>query len=139
MTKNVTIELDTRVLDGLIKRSGGNVAKAVAKVGFAIEARAKVNAPVDTGALRASIYTSLKNGETSAIARAQALNPDAQTVPLPTPQDSHTAYVGPSVEYGASVELGTARRAPTPFLLPAVRATEKEFAKFLEENLTNHE
>lgn len=127
------IKLDTRVLDAMIKNTGGNVAQAVAKVGFAVEARAKVKAPVDTGALRSSIYTSLKGGSkfAEASAEAHARRPDTRTGPLPVPEDDHTAYVGPSVEYGAAVELGTTRRPATPYLLPAVRETEKEFRKAL--------
>jgi hypothetical protein len=44
----------------MIRNLDGNVAEAVAKTAFAVEARAKILAPVDTGALRASIYTALK-------------------------------------------------------------------------------
>lgn len=134
MARNRTeISIDTRILDKMIKHTGGNVAEAVAKTAFAIEARAKVKAPVDTGALRASIYTSLKGGSKFSAARsaAAALRPNTGIDELPTPQDDHTAYVGPSVEYGAPVELGSARRAATPYMLPAVRETEREFREFL--------
>lgn len=132
-------ELDTRVLDGIIKQLGGNTAEAVKKAAFAIESRAKVKAPVDTGALRASIYTSLQNGSRSsdAMADARGRNPDVETHPLPVPGDGHTAYVGPSVEYGAAIELGTVRRAGTPYLQPAVRETEDEFRKLLGDAVVN--
>jgi hypothetical protein len=121
-------ELDTRVLDAIIKNLGGNVANAVAKA-----------APVDTGALRASIYTSLQNGVrgTDAMGEAHARNPQVETHPLPTPNDNHTAYVGPSVEYGAAIELGSVRRAGTPYLQPAVRETEDEFRKLLGDAVVN--
>ncbi len=131
MAKIVT--LNTKVLDGIIKHLDGNVAEAVAKVAFAIEARAKLKAPVDTGALRASIYTSLKDGGmgNKAMGAAQALRPGVLTDPLPVPRDDHTAYVGPSVEYGLGVEVGTVRRSGTPYLQPAVRETEQDFRKML--------
>lgn len=122
-----SVELDTRVLDAIIKNLGGNVADAVAKAALSIEGRAKVKAPVDTGALRASIYTSTQNGDTSS----------AGTNPLPVPTDDHTAYVGPSVEYGLFVEIGTVRRAGTPYLQPAVRETEDEFRKLLADAVVN--
>lgn len=134
-----TITLNTNVLDAMIKHSNGNVAEAVAKTAFAIEARAKIKAPVDTGALQASIYTSLKDGGmgTKAMGAARALRPDALTQALPVPRDDHTAYVGPSVEYGPSVELGSVRRAGTPYLQPAVRETEQEFRKMLSDAVVN--
>lgn len=137
MAKIVT--LNTNVLDAIIKNLGGNVAEGVAKAAFAIEARAKQKAPVDTGALRASIYTSLKDGGmgNKAMGEARALRPDALTQALPVPRDDHTAYVGPSVEYGPSVELGSVRRAGTPYLQPAVRETEQEFRKLLGDAVAN--
>lgn len=128
-----TTQLDTKVLDSILKQLNGNVGDAIAKAGFAIEARAKVKAPVDTGALRASIYTSLVEDSraNAAISAAIARNPAITPVPLPVPRDGLTAYVGPSVEYGAAIELGSASRPATPYLLPAVRETEKEFYKML--------
>lgn len=139
MARNGTqITLDTRVLDKMIKQTGGNVAEAVAKTALSVEARAKVKAPVDTGALRSSIYTSLKGGGRYNAARAEALarRPGVIVGELPRPQDDHTAYVGPSVEYGAAVELGSTRRAGTPYLLPAVRETEREFRENLGKAVT---
>jgi hypothetical protein len=139
MAKNTNITLDTRVLDRLIKRLNGNVTDAVAKTAFAVEGRAKIKAPVDTGALRASIYVSMKRGSkgNEAMAAARARRPEAIIEGLPVPRDEHTAYVGPSVEYGASVELGSARRAGTPYLQPAVRETEREFRQFLADAVTD--
>lgn len=134
---NVT--LDTTKLDSILRKLDGNVADAIAKAGFAVEGRAKTKAPVDTGALRASIYTSLASGDRSndAMADAQARNPDAETNPLPTPRDNHTAYVGPSVEYAMAIELGSAARAAQPYLLPAVRETEKEFLALVGKAVTD--
>lgn len=122
------VTLNTKVLDGILKNTDRNVAEAVAKVAFTVEANAKILAPVDTGALRASIYTSLAHGGngSQAMTEARTRNPDANVLPLPEPQDDHTAYVGPSVEYGLGVEIGTRRRPATPYLLPAARKAERD-------------
>lgn len=134
-----TVTVDTTKLDTILKKLDGNMANAIAKAAFAVEAQAKLNAPVDTGALRASIYASLHNGGrgSQAMAAARSLRPEAETQALPTPRDGNTAYVGPSVEYGAEVELGSARRPGTPYLQPAVRAVEGEFKKLLAKAVTN--
>lgn len=145
------MELDTTVLDGIIKHLDSNVAEAVAKVAFAVEGRAKINAPVDTGALRASIYTSLKgsnrfdDAKTKAIARSNRRNgagrvqllENGDFAPLPIPKSDAVAYVGPSVEYGAAVELGSVKRGGTPYLLPAMRQVENEMRKELSKAVSN--
>lgn len=132
-------ELDTRVLDAIIKNLDGNVTNAVAKAAFAVEGRAKVKAPVDTGALRASIYVSMKRGSkgNEAMSAAKARRPEANVAALPTPRDNHTAYVGPSVEYGQEVEMGSATRSGTPYLRPALRETEHEMRELLGKAVRN--
>ncbi len=150
-SSNGTYTLDTKVLDALIKNLDGNVAEAVAKAAFALEGRAKLRAPVDTGALRASIYTSLKGRSKFSDARAEAIGrggrrngsgkveplTNANFVELPKPNSDTVAHVGPSVEYGADVELGTARRSGTPYLQPAMRETEKDIRELLSKAVTN--
>lgn len=135
-----TVTLDTKVLDAIIKNLGGNVEQAVAKAAFAIEGRAKRKAPVDTGALRASIYVSMQghaDRSSQAMAEAHSRRPGVTTNALPVPRDKQTAFVGPSVEYGQEVELGGATRAGTPYLQPAVRETEAEFRKLLGDAVVN--
>lgn len=129
------VSLNTKVLDALIKQSNGLTASAIARTAFTIERLAKMKAPVDTGALRASIYTSLYRGSMSAeaMADAQSRRPGTKTTPLPVPQNDWTAFVGPSVEYGADVEFGSVRRSGTPYLQPAARETEELFLKELGE------
>lgn len=134
---NVT--LDTTKLDSILKRLDTNVANAIAKAGFAVEGRTKVNIQqmdaIDTGALLNSVYTSLVNGSegNAAIAEARSRRPGAEISELPVPRDNHTAYVGPSVSYAAEVHFGSGTRAGRPFLLQAVRDTEKEFHKMVGE------
>lgn len=135
--------LDTSVLDSILRNLDGNVADAIAKAGFAVEGRTKVNIQqmdaIDTGALLNSVYTSLANGSESngAIAEARSRRSGVEISELPVPRDNHTAYVGPSVEYAAEVHFGSGTMAGRPFLLNAVRDTEKEFQKMIGEAVTN--
>lgn len=133
MAKKTTFEFDTKVLDGLIKHVGGNVTEAVAKAAFMVEGRAKLKVPVDTGALKSSIYVSMKRGSkgNEAMAAAKARRPEAITTPLPVPRDEHTAHIGPSVEYGQEIEMGSVQRAGRPYLQPAMRETEADIKKLL--------
>ena len=62
MSRNSIVTLDTRKLNALIRKIPGNVADAVAATAFAIERQAKINAPVDTSALRGSIYARIGKG-----------------------------------------------------------------------------
>lgn len=125
------VELDTRKLNALIRKIPGNVADAVASTAFAIERQAKINAPVDTSALRGSIYARIgktKDGYAEAAAAVAAARPGTKMGALPEPENATTAYVGPGVEYAVYVELGTSRMGAQPFLLPAVRAVENSLA-----------
>lgn len=89
-------------------------SQVVRKSAFAIERNAKVRAPVDTGALRSSINTSLFG---------HGLTGDS---PI-------GAEVGPEVHYGQFVELGTARMAPQPYLGPAFDEVEPSFVAALDD------
>ncbi|MDN4173921.1 HK97 gp10 family phage protein [Nocardioides sp. SOB77] len=97
------VELDTsevRALGARIQSAGGEIgprANAVLRrTAHAIEADAKQLAPVDTGALRSSISTSIAGGGAFM-----------------------TAEVGPTVEYGVYQEYGTSEQSGTPFMGPA--------------------
>lgn len=74
-------------------------SSAVAKTAAEIVEDAKALAPVNTGALRASIS-------------ADIIGPTGLT----------TAEIGPTVDYGIEVEYGTSRQAPQPFMRPAFEA-----------------
>lgn len=112
---------DTTNLNRLIASIPGNKRELVKAVAFQVEAIAKMKAPVDTGALRNSIYTSLQSSNTP---------PTEATEQLPTPDNNVTAFVGPSVEYAIYQELGTTDFGAQPFLLPAVRNVEQELERF---------
>lgn len=141
----VTTEVDTHVLDAILRNLNGNVAQKIAKIAFTIETKAKLKIPVDTGAARASIYTELKDGskfdavmgEATALAAKKRVMTSKNFVRLPAPKNNHEAYVGPSVEYGASLELGDSRHAARPYLAPAVQEAADEFRQGMAEAITN--
>lgn len=108
---------DTRNLNRLIDRIPANKRQLVKSVAFQVEALAKMKAPVDTGALRNSIYTSIRDSNNP---------PTEATESLPTPDNEVTAFVGPSVEYAIYQELGTHIMSAQPFLLPALREVERQ-------------
>ena len=66
---------------------------ALRKIGFLVEGRAKLNAPVDTGVLRGSIRHNV-NGD--------------------------SVVIGTDVEYALVVEKGSSRHQAQPYLTPAV-------------------
>lgn len=91
------------------KASGDTVRKAqtvIAKTAADCERIAKSLAPVDTGALRNSISTTV---------------------------GGLTATVGPTVSYGAYVEFGTSRMRPEPYMNPAADAVTPGFEKAMEQ------
>lgn len=81
--------------------------QVVAKAALDVEARAKVFAPVDTGALMNSIGADVA-------------------------ADSLSAEIGPTVHYGAYVEYGTSRMAPQPYMSPALDAVAPGFVAAME-------
>lgn len=123
---SVTTKLDTRLLDQMLRDIEPQAEALVDKTAFDIQGRAQNNAPVDTSALRNSIYTvtSRSDGYMLASQNAKAANPSAETSPLPEPGDME-AHVGPSVEYAIYQELGTSRMPAHPYLVPAVEAVRK--------------
>ena len=139
MPPKIDFTVNTSVLDAILRNLNSNVAQAVAKTAFNVETLAKLKAPVDTGALRASIYTSLKGAVNFALVDAEvhSRRPEAITGPLPRPMDTNTAYVGPSVSYGAVVELGGSTHGGRPYLQPAVRESEHFFREAIAAAVKN--
>jgi hypothetical protein len=102
----------------------------VRRTAFAIERDAKMRAPVDTGALRASIYT-VTHG-TSGYSRgirsvARRRGKSAQAPSIGSPASPLEAIVAVGVNYGIYVELGTHKMAAQPYLIPAAEAHRKAF------------
>jgi HK97 gp10 family phage protein len=127
---SITYEINTRRLEQILARLPGNTEQAIRAVGFAIEAAAKTKAPVGTGALLNSIYTVTTKHD-----GYPAVDTDAERVSLPAPK-ADEGFVGPSVEYGLYVEVGTNRMAAQPYLLPAVRQVEGNLADYFRDVVT---
>lgn len=121
--------VDTRVLDKIAGGMNANLSKIGRKIGFVIEGKAKVKAPVMTGALRNSIYTATQQEDNYALAAgaARQSNPGALTEPHPSPTGNIIAVVGPCVEYAEYQEFGTHKMAAHPYLIPAVEETLRMF------------
>lgn len=110
-------------------------AAAVAKAAFAIEAEAKAHAPVDTGALKASISAITAGEDHSGVNYivAQAFNPGATLADAPQVESDLEAIVAVPMSYAAYLEYGTAHMPARPFLTPAVEAIQPELEQALAE------
>ena len=106
------------------------VDKAVRKAAFDIEREAKLLAPVDTGFLRASIYTvtqgrsgfKVSSATASGAAQRTLFNQVAVTNP-------YEAVVAVGAEYGIYLEYGTSRNRAQPYMTPAVQKVNPSFEK----------
>jgi len=94
-------------------RLRGDVSQVVRRTAFAIQARARRAAPVDTGFLRNSIQVEH--------------------------QDDLTSVVFVGAEYGPYVEFGTSRMAAQPYFTPAVVAEEPAFIEAVKAVVSNNE
>jgi HK97 gp10 family phage protein len=101
---SVTIRIVSNRLPSIPPAVRADAQAAVKTAGYDIEALAKSKVPVLTGTLRRSIHTVLTD-------------------------DDLTATVGPSVDYGIYVEMGTRRMPARPYMRPAA---ELVFPKFAE-------
>lgn len=100
MPKNntsATIRVVSNKLPGLPAALSNDVTEVVKRAAFEVEALGKAKAPVRTGTLRRSIHTVISDGGKKAV-------------------------VGPSVEYGLYVEMGTRHMAARPYMRPAAEA-----------------
>ncbi len=100
--KIANITVDTSGLTRIAGQLDNRAADVIVFYAKQIEDGANQLAPVDTGALKASIFTKILNGEA-------------------------TAQVGPTVEYGIFQELGTHKMRAHPFLIPALEAIRQSF------------
>lgn len=151
------ITIDIKLTDDRLKNIADEVrSKAsalVRRTAFAVEREAKVNAPVDTGFLRNSIYTVTDRGSsydrtwyraTRALAKRHAGERRSSKTKewrrvmglmldeVDTPGDL-TAIVAVGAEYGIHVEYGTDRAAAQPYLSPAVDKARPDWEEGLRE------
>lgn len=83
------------------------VVEQVKRSTYDVEARAKEVVPVDTGTLRRSIHSIFENGGLRGV-------------------------VGPSVDYGIWVEVGTRHQGARPYMRPAAALVLPRFADELK-------
>jgi len=117
-------EVDTKKLDAYAKHVNKTAPQVVRALAFEIQGRAAQNAPVDTGALRNSIYVRTYDADPF-----PGISTDAKRVRLPRPGNDKHAVIGPSVEYGLYVEMGTQRMGAQPYLAPAVASVRQQFER----------
>ncbi len=95
-------------LESLLRHCQGNLDKAVHAVAEQAVAEVMMRAPVDTGALRASIHVEPKTADGE-------------------------RTVADGVAYGIYNEFGTVKMPARPFMLPGVLAASKGFAAAVSE------
>ncbi len=132
MASRVVIVFDD--LPIVAERLHGAAAKLVKTAAFNVEARAKGNAAVDTGAMRAAIYTVTREGSGYAAAAASAasasINAEMQSEE-PRPEKDTSAVVHAGMNYSVYVEYGTVKMAAQPFMAPAAAAEEPNLQQAL--------
>lgn len=130
MTDDFNVVIDTKKLDALIAKSPEMVDKAIVATAFDVAGLAAEFAPLQTGALKASIFvkTHSSNGFSAAESAASGMNPEAEIHdPTPDTPPLMTAYVAPGMNYAAYQEFGTSRMPAHPFLTPAVETADDFF------------
>lgn len=112
---------------------GPALSQSVRKIALDVQAQAAAACPVDTGFLRASIYTVTQGSSDY----GQAGTPPGDSYLMPevaTPGDAYTAYVAVGANYGVYQELGTRFQPAQPYFYPAVEtglaSLEAVMAKF---------
>jgi HK97 gp10 family phage protein len=119
---DIRLDVDTRGIEQFAQGLEDELSKLVRKTAFAIEGDAKTRAPVDTGALRASIYTVTSDGGSSRVPQGVEA-----AGPVERPSSPTEAVVAVGVNYAPYVEYGTRHTAAQPFLMPAGVAKEGPF------------
>jgi len=105
----VTQVVDLSGLDRLLGRLERELAVAVEQAAGRTQEKAMMAAPVDTGALQASIFTHLygRNGYSAAKAAAQARRPGGLFIEMPEPPSSpYEALIAAGMDYAYFVERG---------------------------------
>jgi HK97 gp10 family phage protein len=89
------------------------IEEALVKSALFVERDAKINSPVDTGRLRASI-SHIEEGFGS---------------------DNPSVQIGTNVEYAPAIEFGTSKQSAKPFLFPAFNGNKQKILKELAKAL----
>jgi len=96
-TTSISVRVISNRIPSLPSTVKTDTSTEVKRAAFDVEALGKAKAPVRTGTLRRSITTQIDEGGMRAV-------------------------VGPSVDYGIYVELGTRHMAARPYMRPAAEA-----------------
>lgn len=108
MAEKSELQIRFNNLDQIREDMRSKAGLVIRKAALDIEAQAKANAPVDTGALKNSI------------------------IATKDPSKPFTWQVAVGVEYGPFVEYGTTKMVAQPFLTPAVEAVRPALLAALE-------
>lgn len=126
---NTQIIVNTNKIDTMLFSIKQKAAALLDKVAFDIEGMAKVLAPVDTGALRASIYVSgssrgnsYRPNKAKAKGLASTKGKEIKFFPIINPEVTWQRIVAVSVNYGIFPEV-----QGQPYLVPAVDANRDRF------------
>jgi len=127
--------------DSILGQTRTRVGQIVRKAALDAQAAAQQSAPVDTGALRASIYTVTPGasgyGQSVAAVSAQVKQPPSEQFPEYQVSGAFRAAVVAGIGYGYLIEFGTTRSAAQPFLTPAIEAQQEPFIQALRSALAN--
>lgn len=134
---DITAQVNLSALQGLEQKIQDAAALVVRKTAFKIEADAKQLAPVDTGALRASIFTvtTTASGRGGAMASAVILRPGASAARFDQSPSPYEAFVVVGVEYGIYQEFGSGGRPGRFYLTRAGTQNRDWFRAELSEAL----
>lgn len=128
MAAIASVKVDTSGLKRVAEQLEPQARKVIAKAAFDVESRAKRRAPVDTGALRASIYTSVGGGRSSySVTKTIAKGLGATAFTDEEKAEGLSANIGASVEYAIFNEMGSRKMGAHPFLIPALEEVRKSF------------
>jgi HK97 gp10 family phage protein len=78
MSKGVEVRLDTSILDMMVANLDMKMERIITRMAFEVERDAKMLTPVDTGALRNSIYTVTRDSGASSFQRAVKIGKRSQ-------------------------------------------------------------
>lgn len=147
---DLSVSLNIGPLDKFSKEFFEEASKAVRKTAFFIEGQAAIACPVDTGALRASIYTvtfessgySQATDQADMVYWSNKVGADTSAgMPLspefPRPEDPLTAVVAVGMSYGIYVEYGTKNTPARPFMGTASVKAVPFLQKMVSEAIAN--
>ena len=121
---SVKVDIDTAVIDRLLRESPKKADTVVAMAAFHIEARAKASMTGGGSPHVPSVPGSPPHRDTSAL--FASIHVFSDHPPL-------TRDVGDGVEYGLHLEWGTRNMAARPFMVPAVEAERKPFLQAFDQ------